>query len=123
MPSGMLRHTPFLNWSGCRSRRLRSLFHNHPAEPPKKGVDVRGPAFPYSAIKFNRDSVPTSFAASSVKDDFNSSVTGKTLSHRLERPQLLRATIKRYFFDLTSALAVMRSRIYTPCGSSFHLLE
>jgi len=91
------RHDVFLNWSGGRSRRLRSLFHNHPAEPPKKGVDVRGPAFPYSAIKFNRDSVPTSFAASSVKDDFNSSVTGKTLSHRLERPRLITRNDKKVF--------------------------
>jgi len=84
VPSGMLRHT-FLNWSGCRSRRLRSLFHNHPAKPPKKGVDVRGPALPYSAIKFNRDSLPTSFAASSVKDHPNIGVTAKTLFHRLVR--------------------------------------
>jgi hypothetical protein len=97
VPGGMLRHTPFLNWSGGRSRRLRSLFHNHPAEPPKKGVDVRGPAFPYSAIKVNRDSLPTSFAASSVKDDFNSSVTGKTLSHRLERPRLITRNDKKVF--------------------------
>jgi hypothetical protein len=76
---------------------VRSLFYNHPAESPKKGLDVRGPAFRYSAIKFNRDSLPTSFAASSVKDDFNSSVTGKTLFHRLERPRLITRNDKKIF--------------------------
>ena len=76
---------------------VRSLFYNHPAESPKKGLDVRGPAFRYSAIKFNRDSLPTLFAAPSVKDGFNSSVTGKTLFHRLERSRLITRNDKKIF--------------------------
>jgi len=61
------------------------LFHDDPSELPQEGVDVHCPPFSSSAINFNRDSLPTSFAASSVKDYVNSSVTAKTLLHRLVR--------------------------------------
>jgi hypothetical protein len=71
-------------WTGS-SRLVGSLFHDHPAKLPQKSVDVRCPPFPCSAIRFNRDGLPTSFAASSVKDHPNIGVTAKTLFHRLVR--------------------------------------
>ena len=61
------------------------LFHDDPPKLPEEGVDVRCPPFSSSAINFNRDSLPTSFPASSVKDHLNISVTAKTLLHRLVR--------------------------------------
>jgi hypothetical protein len=65
------------------SRIVPSLLHDHPGELPEERVDVRSPPFPCSAIHFNQDSLSPSFAASSVKNHFNVSVTGKTVLHRL----------------------------------------
>jgi len=70
------------------SRLVGSLFHDHPAKLPQKSVDIRCPPFPCAAIRFNRDSLPTSFAASSVKGHPNIGVTGKTLFHRLVRRRI-----------------------------------
>ena len=59
------------------------LFHDDPAKLPQEGVNVRCPPFSSSAINFNRDSLPTSFPASSVKDHVNIGVTGETLFQSL----------------------------------------
>jgi hypothetical protein len=61
------------------------LFHDDPPKLLQEGVDVHCPSFSSSAINFNRDSLPTSFPASSVKDHVNIGVTGETLRHRLVR--------------------------------------
>jgi hypothetical protein len=59
------------------------LFHHHPPQLPQERVDIRGPSFLYSAINPHRDSLPTSFATSAVKDHVNVRVTGETLLQRL----------------------------------------
>jgi hypothetical protein len=72
---------------GCVRRTTLStidfLFHDDPPKLPEEGVDVRCPPFSSSAINFNRDSLPTSFSASSVKDHVNIGVTGETLFQSL----------------------------------------
>jgi len=67
------------------SRVVRSLCDDHPPDPLEEGVDVRCPPFPRAAIDFNRNYLPTSFAASAVNDYFNIRVTGETLLHGLVR--------------------------------------
>ena len=59
------------------------LFHDDPPKLPQEGVDVHCPPFSSSAINFDRDSLPTSFPASSVKDHVNIGVTGETLFQSL----------------------------------------
>jgi hypothetical protein len=63
-------------------------FHHDPAKSSQKGVDVHRPSLLCSAIDFNRDSLPTSLAASSIENHFHVSVTRKTLPHRLVHPQI-----------------------------------
>jgi len=67
------------------SRVVRSLCDDHPPDLLEEGVDVRCPPFPRAAIDFNRNYLPTSFAASAVNDYFNIRVTGETLLHGLVR--------------------------------------
>jgi hypothetical protein len=58
-------------------------YHDDPPKLPQEGVDVQCPPFSCSAINLDRDSLPTSFATSSVEDYVNISVTGETLLQRL----------------------------------------
>src|SRR6266566_7958621 len=57
-------------------------YHDDPPKLPQEGVDVQCPPFSCSAINLDRDSLPTSFATSSVEDYVNISVTGETLLQR-----------------------------------------
>ena len=59
------------------------LFHDYPPELPEECVNIHCPPFLRSAIDTNRDGLPTPFAASSVKDHLDISMTGKTPLHRL----------------------------------------
>ena len=90
---------------GPRSGLVGSPFDNHPSKLPQKSVDVRCPPFPCSAINFNRYGLPTSFAASSVKDHFNISVTGKTLLHRLVRQRNTTSNDELIFLDRRNSIA------------------
>jgi hypothetical protein len=58
-------------------------FHDDPPKLPQEGVDVHGPPFSSSVVNLNRDSLPTSFPTSSVKDHVNIGVTVETLFQRL----------------------------------------
>src|SRR5207245_1060642 len=58
-------------------------YHDDPPKLPQEGVDVQCPPVSCSAINLDRDSLPTSFATSSVEDYVNISVTGETLLQRL----------------------------------------
>ena len=69
--------------AGARKRLVGSRFHDYPPELSEKGVDVLCPPFLCSTINWDRDSRPTSFATSSIKDHVNISVTGETLLQRL----------------------------------------
>jgi hypothetical protein len=66
-----------------RLSTISFLFHDDPPKLPQESVDVHCPPFSSSAINFNRDSLPTSFPASSVKDHVDIGMTGETLFQRL----------------------------------------
>lgn len=81
------RDTPPRERAATELNRLASIrwsaVHDHPPKPPEECVDVHRSPFGCSVIDCNRDDLPTPFAASSVKDHLDISMTGKTALHCL----------------------------------------
>jgi len=81
------RDTPPRERAATELNRLASIrwsaVDDHPPKPPEECVDVHRSPFGCSVIDCNRDNLPTPFAASSVKDHLDISMTGKTALHCL----------------------------------------
>ena len=81
------RDTPSRERAATELNRLASIrwsaVHDHPPKPPEECVDVHRSPFGCSVIDRDRDDLPTPFAASSVKDHLDISMTGKTALHCL----------------------------------------
>jgi hypothetical protein len=53
---------------GLTLSRTSFLFYDDPPKLSQEGIDVHCPPISCSAINYNRDSLPTSLATSSIKD-------------------------------------------------------